>query len=113
MSKKPGDSDDAKKVVLPTVKKVDINYVSEMAIVFTKKMQFFEGFVELFEQSKYQLEAQKTRQSFLEVYYKQDYEPEDNPNKFSWNVTRVSNDTIYVKLNFTEPELVSQGQFYD
>ena len=51
------DDSDVKKEVLPTVKRVDINFVSEMAIVFNKKMQFFDGFVELFELSKHQFEA--------------------------------------------------------
>lgn len=55
------------------------------------------------------MEANLATKAFLEIYYQPEYENEDNPNKFSWNVTHLSNDTIFVKLNFTKPELVSTG----
>ena len=49
----------------------------------------------------------------MEILYHPEYEPDDNPNKFFWNVTHAYNDTINVTLNFTEPEMVSIGGVFD
>ena len=84
-----------------------------MLIVFSRKMRFNDTFIEELEKSKQKVERKEAKNSYLEIDYHPEYEPDDNPNKFYWNVTGVYNDTINVTLHFTHPELVSIGGTFD
>ena len=59
---------------------------------------------ETLEYSKQKVEMREEVEAFLELHYYPDYEPDNNTNFFSWNLTGWSNDTIDITLSFTSPE---------